>query len=419
MNASRLFSDEECQYGLELALGSAYRQAADLGEVLRTAERIADGDADRWVDEWAETAGLALASAQDAQQRGRRVSALAHYRRAATYFATALYRVEHCTEPRRGRELWRRQRACWEQIVDLSNPPGERLSIAYEDTTLSGWFFPAPDATPDEQRPLVIINNGSDGATSQMWVHAGAAASERGYHWMTFDGPGQQSALIDQGLHFRPDWETVLTPVLDHVLDRCDVDSDRVAVIGISQAGYWIPRALAFEHRAAAAAVDPGVVDVSSSWLEPLPEPLREQLRAGDRDAFDRELHLASLLSPQTAATLRFRSAPYGPPGSSPFDLYTTVGEYKLNSETSNITTPLLITDPDDEQFWPGQSQQLYNRLNGIKRLVRFERDAGANRHCEPLAGATRDARIFDWLDHYLAPEPTIASDATSTPGVT
>jgi dipeptidyl aminopeptidase/acylaminoacyl peptidase len=60
----------------------------------------------------------------------------------------------------------------------------------------------------------------------------------------------------------------VLTPVLDAMLRRPDVDRDRVAVIGVSQAGYWVPRALAFEHRPVAAVVDPGVTDVLQSWTQ-------------------------------------------------------------------------------------------------------------------------------------------------------
>lgn len=38
------FSDDDFQFGLESALGCTYRQAADVGEVLSTASRIADGD---------------------------------------------------------------------------------------------------------------------------------------------------------------------------------------------------------------------------------------------------------------------------------------------------------------------------------------------------------------------------------------
>lgn len=226
---------------------------------------------------------------------------------------------------------------------------------------------------------------------------------------MTFDGPGQQATLFEQGIPFRPDWEAVLTPVLDAMLERPEVDPDRVAVIGISQAGYWVPRALAFERRFAAAVVDPGVVDVSSSWLATLSDPMREQLQKGDRTAFDREMHIARLLSPATAATLRFRGKPYGRNGGSVFTLYKTVSAYKLGDEPKRITTPLLITDPEGEQFWPGQSQQLYDRLRGPKHIVHFNIEQGAGRHCEPLAGAQRDAQIFDWLDRYLS-VPAICS---------
>jgi hypothetical protein len=111
----------------------------------------------------------------------------------------------------------------------------------------------------------VVLNNGSDGPTSHMGLFGGWVALERGWHAMTFDGPGQQAALFLQGMPFRPDWEAVLTPVVDAMVARPDVDPGRLAVIGVSQAGYWVPRALAFEHRFAAAVADPGVVDVTSS----------------------------------------------------------------------------------------------------------------------------------------------------------
>ncbi len=410
-----LFADDDFQFGLENTLGAVYRRAADVGEVLATAQRIHDGDADSWVEEWVATAGAVWAMAAQAADSGHRVSALAHYRRAATYYATALYRIAHCSEPERRLELWRRQRDCWDHAVDRFAVPGERVEIPYEGTTLPGYFFRAPDAAPGEDRPLVVINNGSDGATSQMWMYGGAAASERGYHWMTFDGPGQQAALFEQGIPFRPDWEAVLTPVVDAVTARADVDPQRLAVIGVSQGGFWIPRALAFEHRFVAAVADPGVVDVSTSWTEPLPPPMREQLKDAQQGAFDREMHLAELFSPATAATLRFRGEPYGLNGGSRFALYEAVSSYRLGDEVAQIATPMLITDPEDEQFWPGQSQQLYDRLPGAKQLVKFTAQEGAGRHCEPRGSALRETRIFDWLDQHLS--RPLAS-AVSRPGL-
>ena len=66
------------------------------------------------------------------------------------------------------------------------------------------------------------------------------------------------------------------------------------------------------------------------------------------------------------------------------------------------ITTPLLVTDPEGEQFWPGQSERLYDALTGAKQLVRFAAEEGADRHCEPMARSLLEQRVFDWLDETL-----------------
>ncbi|HXW79347.1 MAG TPA: hypothetical protein VEJ84_07595 [Acidimicrobiales bacterium] len=87
---------------------------------------------------------------------------------------------------------------------------------------------------------------------------------------------------------------------------------------------------------------------------------------------------------------------------SSRYALYQAVTAYRPAGEEQQITTPLLVTDPEGEQFWPGQSQQLYDRLPGPKELVTFSATEGAGGHCEPMARSLRDTRIFDWLEGYL-----------------
>jgi hypothetical protein len=383
-------ADPDLQPELSLALGAAARGAADPRELAATAARVAGGDADAWVLEWMATAGAAWAEANVAQRAGRQVSARGHYLRASTYYAIALAAVDRSAEPERRLDVWRRQRVCWDRAVARFDPPGVRLALPYEDTALPAYFFASPGAAPGERRATVIVSHGRDGPTSQAWLLGGAVAAERGHHWMTFDGPGQQAALVEQELTLRPDWEAVLTPVVDALLARDDVDPDRLAVIGTGEAGCWVPRALAFEHRLAAAVADPGVVDVSARWLATLPAPMRDQLRRGDRTAFERELHLAELFSPEIGERLRLSGAPYGLDGGSPAGLYDALTAFRLGDEVTRITTPLLITDPDGKPFWPGQSRQLFNRLTGPKRLV-------------GLSPADRDSRIFDWLDTHLA----------------
>src|ERR1700753_2227740 len=72
------FADAEFQFGLEIALGAAYRQASDVGESLATADRIPDGDADSWVNEWTATADVCETADDQADSAGHRISALSY-----------------------------------------------------------------------------------------------------------------------------------------------------------------------------------------------------------------------------------------------------------------------------------------------------------------------------------------------------
>ncbi|MFF7973218.1 alpha/beta hydrolase family protein [Streptomyces sp. NPDC007905] len=232
----------------------------------------------------------------------------------------------------------------------------------------------------------------------------------RGYRVLLFDGPGQQSMLFERGVTFRPDWEHVITPVVDFLLSRPDVDPGGIVLAGISQAGYWVPRALGFEHRIAAAVADPGVIRVVDSWWPSLGADLRGLWESGDRDTFDRVVEGALAQDPALAATWRWRAKPYGI--DSPFDLLVEVSRYDLTPVADRITTPLLITDPDGEHFWPGASRRLYDALPGPKRLVRFTEAEGAHLHCEPLGRALFEQRVFEvasWEVVYgLPPDPGV-----------
>ncbi|MFC7643421.1 hypothetical protein ACFQX6_23300 [Streptosporangium lutulentum] len=63
-----------------------------------------------------------------------------------------------------------------------------------------------------------MMHNGFDGSAEEMHFVGAAALVERGYHVLTFDGPGQPGPMHREGLVFRPDWENVVGPVLDHLL---------------------------------------------------------------------------------------------------------------------------------------------------------------------------------------------------------
>lgn len=68
-------------------------------------------------------------------------------------------------------------------------PVGEAIRIPYEGKFLHGYFFKA--AADDAPRKTLIVNGGYDSTAEEAFLFSGAAALERGYNALVFDGPGQ------------------------------------------------------------------------------------------------------------------------------------------------------------------------------------------------------------------------------------
>jgi hypothetical protein len=398
-SAARYFRDTSINFEFLMMLGGAYSRIADVGTCLAIADEIGyDGDAAAAVRAMTAAADRQAAVGDQALAAGRRASALEAYMQAANYTFAATMFVDETGASDRFAPLWLRQQALFEQASALLDPPAELVRIPYEGTTLPGYFY-AVDAS-GKRRPLLIFNNGSDGALPEAWNQGIAPALERGYNCLTFYGPGQGAALVQQQLFFRPDWEQVVTPVVDYALTRRETDPARIALMGVSQAGYWVPRAVAFEDRVAAAIADPGVMDVSSSWAAFLPPESKALLDAGDKAAFDEDIREGFEEEPDLAGMMAFRMRPYG--FASPYDTFKAAQEYRLAGVVDRIRCPMFIADPEGEQFWPGQSQQLYDALRSPKVLVPFTAAEGADLHCEPKNPGLRAQRMFDWLDATL-----------------
>ncbi|RIK08950.1 MAG: hypothetical protein DCC49_07995 [Acidobacteria bacterium] len=395
----RFFKDDTFDLLFRVVLGSTARECADPGEVFACHARIKDGKPDSWFEEWVATASHVEGIASAAEAAGHAVSARCAYLRASTYYSTATFMSDQSKDPAAFMPTWERHRDCWEKAINLWPVPVESVAIPYEDTALHGYLF-RPDAS-DQARPLLILISGSEGSMTSAWVQGAGAAIERGYCVLVFDGPGQQAALFRRGLHFRPDWEHVVTPIVDFLLERNDVDGQRIALLGMSQAGYWAARALAFEKRIAAGVVDPGVVDVGAMWRDQMPERIIKYVDARERDKFERDMGVAFKMMKGLKARIEFRMRPFGV--DSLYDVLVALEEYRLGDLAKEITCPMLITNPEDDKFWPGQSQQLFDALECDKEIVSFTSAEGADHHCEPLSTYLREQRIFDWLDSKLA----------------
>lgn len=397
----RFFSDPSFDFETRSLFGGIHYGAGDVGEMLAAIAAITDGDADSWVAEWRNLAERVRAIAESSLERGHRVSSRGAYLRATVYFAAAVVFVDGTDDAEKLlSELFPLHRECFDRYAGLLDPPGISIEIPYEGSTLPGYIFtPSDDGAA---RPTLILNNGSDGAVTFLWPSLGQPGLERGYNVVVFDGPGQQSMLFQRGVPFRPDWENVITPLVDFLSGRPEVDESKIALYGTSQAGYWVPRAAAFEHRLAAIVADPGVVDVSASWRSNLPQEMIDLLDKGDEETFNAGMAFARAeWSPAMTREVAWREKPYGKDNSD-YAIFKAVEQYRLGSHAKDITAPIFISDPEDEQFWPGQSQQLYDAVSGPKVIVPFTKAEGANMHVEPMARSLFEQRMYDWLDETL-----------------
>ncbi|MDR3663517.1 MAG: alpha/beta fold hydrolase [Mycobacterium sp.] len=379
---------------------------ADIGEVLTTAQAITAGDYDSWYDRWLATADRVAAGAEESLAAGHFISARDGLLRASNYYRSAdFYLHEHPTDPRI-KHAYTRARECFLSAAALFETPIEPIEIPYENTVLHGYFYPAHRLEGDTgPRPTVIMHSGFDGTCEEMHFMGAAAGQERGYHVVTFDGPGQPAALHFDGLTFRPDWERVVTPVLDWTLKRQGVDPNRVALLGVSMGGLLAPRAAAFEDRLAACVALDGVYDLGLTVTANFPGTRAEAeaaLRAESAPEVDAMIAQLMAVNPNIrwAAT----HGQYVMGVDSPRAFFASYLDYTLADGTAEqITCPTLVCDAATDMFFDGQPQLLYDHLTCRKTLLDFTVTEGAGAHCQAGEQRLAFARIYDWLDDTLA----------------
>ena len=393
------------------ALGGVASGAGEVGEIFATVNAINQKGLSyqTYYDGFIAMARRVGQIADDALKAGHRVSAREASLRSAQYFDQALFFVLGTRTPSLEPKVYTWMQRQWNRAAQLFDPPFERVAIPYAGTTLPGYFLKASRAPG--RRPTVIINNGSDAENVDVWAFGGAAAIERGYNALIFEGPGQASTLFLREIPFRPDWERVITPIVDYLQCRHDVDKKRIAMTGWSFTGELVVRAAAFEKRIAAVCADPGSVD---TWLA-YPEFLRGLFAHGATQSQVNGIWNHDIV-PGLPASDRFlfakRSEIFGREflrtaraGKVLADFWTfgqRASRFTNASVISKVRAPVLVTNYQLEQFYPGKARQLYDALRSPKKLATFTIAEGAEYHDAPMAPQRRNQVIFDWLDQTL-----------------
>ncbi|MFE5481007.1 hypothetical protein [Streptomyces sp. NPDC056527] len=75
-----------------------------------------------------------------------------------------------------------------------------------------------------------------------------------------------------------------------------------------------------------------------------------------------------------------------------------------ITNVVSRIEVPTLLYDYEYEQFYPGQTRQMFDKLTGASRfLAKFDATTGGQLHCSPMAPQQHCDLVFDWLQDELS----------------
>ncbi|MCF8066461.1 MAG: alpha/beta fold hydrolase [Desulfarculaceae bacterium] len=396
-----VFADQTYDFELRRVLGYALSGGADLNEALAAAHRIQAGNGNSWYAAWFDLAQRVRVAGEASLARGHRVSARAAFLRASAYYRPADFFLHADPADPRILKSWRLSRDTFRQAAGLMHRPVEVVAIPYENTTLPGYFL-RPDAS-HRARKTLIVQTGFDGTGEELYFEVAFFALARGYNVLIFEGPGQGGVVREQHLYFRPEWEEVVTPVVDYALSRPEVDSRHLALMGISMGGYLVARAAVYEHRLAALVCNPGVMDMMGGKR---PSAGQWQKMRSDPKATNQALRQ------RMAQDIGFRwlvnNGMFTMGVKTPLEFMEQFARYRLTPEQARrITANSLVIAGHGDHFLPYQAQkQIYDDMICRKTLMEFTAAQDATPHCQMGAMAISNQRIFDWLDKALEQKP-------------
>jgi len=311
-----------------------------------------------WAPNWKAVGEVHEALGREAEERGRLLSAAQAYQRASwCYHLGKFLWFEDATLHS---ELRDRSVAIYRKALSRLDPPAERLEVPFE-----GGIIPGNLRRPDSARPpLVLIVPGLDSSKEELYAIE-EDFLRRGLATLTIDGPGQS----ENSVHFaiRPNWETVITPLLDHLAGQeLGVDQDRIGLMGISMGAIYAPRAAAHEKRIRALVGLAGPYDLGECW-----------------DA----------LNPLTKGGYRFYTK-----SADEVEARHKAGELNLRGVLGNVSQPMLVIHGARDRLFPPSQAERIAREAPNSTLVIYP---DGNHVCNNIAYKYRPL-MADWLHEQL-----------------
>jgi dienelactone hydrolase len=269
-------------------VAEAQQGGGDVFDIARLCASLELDDKTGWERGWLALAESTESKAKEALAAGRKQTAIDCFFHANQYYRMSdVYLTAAETAKKRQRFL--KVQENFRAAARLHWPPIEVITVRCGAEEYDGYFCHPVNPKPGRW-PAVFLIGGADSYAEEIYF-GGRAALARGCALLLVDTPGRGSAHYVREIPTRPDYEVPSRSCIDYLVSRPEVDPERIGLMGISMAGYYAPRAAAFDHRIRALVCWSGcysILDDLYLFYPPL-QPTLQRILGGVTDAEARD----------------------------------------------------------------------------------------------------------------------------------
>lgn len=421
----RLFKSDFFNFEALRLLSFTAHEGGEVAEFMAAVGQITDLDLESWYMVWIEAASKAEELAREAELSGNRVAARRAFFRASNYQRAAQFMLDgrKAATGQDPRMLYDSEAAIsnfW-RAVNLMDSSVRKLEVPYSPSGSDDDIIKLPAYLhlphPSKRRagthlPLLFNTVGADATQEEIFYILPMTALELGYAVLTFEGPGQGIVIRRHNIPFRPDWEVIVSTVVDFTLAYLDshpelppIDRDRLALAGSSMGGYLSLRGAADARIKACVAIDPfyrmwdmlkGRVPDSAAQAFAVDSVVPEA-------AWDGLSAVLGWWNVQTRWESGLTSWMLG--ATSTADMFRRMQAYTLEGHLERVHCPVFVTGARFSLYCQPEvsTERIYSELigHGNKNVVKWIAENPAQGGLQSKVGAftVLNQKIFAWLD--------------------
>jgi len=351
-------------------VAQAQQGGGDVFDIARTCNKIEPGDKDGWEREWLNLAQHIEAKAKEALAAGYKQTAMQYFFHANQYYRMADVFLTFAQETKKA-ERFRKAQENFRAAANLHQPKIEIITVRCGSEEYDGYFC-HPVNPKSGKWSAVFFIGGADSYAEEIYF-AARPMLDRGWAVLLVDTPGRGSSIYLKGIKTRSDYEVPGKACIDYLMNRPEIDAERIGLVGISMAGYYAPRVAAFDKRIKALIAWSGCYGI----LE---------------DLYDFCVHL----QPTVQRLLG---------GVSDDEARRLLKDYTMAGIAKNITCPTLITHGAADTLMSVEgAKRLFSEIGAKDKALRIydQADPGGRIHCSHDYWAHNVPFMLDWLEERL-----------------